>query len=242
MLEVIEKLLILQDRDRNIIRVKDELTRIPPQRQQLETKASIAKKGFEDARLQMKKMESDRKNLELEVDAKKLQIEKYALQQYQTKKNDEYRALNHEIEMAKKAIFEIENKEIDLMEQAERKQKEIAQFATLSNAAQQLADEQLAKLNACEENLCKELAGLESNRGELAAAIAPVALARYERLLKSKGENVVVGVEHGVCGGCHMRLSRQIVVHCQAQQETVACPNCGRILYYSSEMDVSVVD
>ena len=35
---------------------------------------------------------------------------------------------------------------------------------------------------------------------------------RYERIFKSKGENVVVGVEHSACGGCHMKLPAQVVV------------------------------
>jgi len=87
-----------------------------------------------------------------------------------------------------------------------------------------------------EQNLRKELAELESNREELAAAVDPAARARYERLVRSKGENVVVGVQHGVCGGCHMKLPAQILVSCQQQQEIVSCTNCGRILYYSRDM------
>ena len=41
---------------------------------------------------------------------------------------------------------------------------------------------------------------------------------RYDRLLKHKGSNVVVGIQHGVCGGCHMQLSRSTIVTCQAEQ------------------------
>ena len=68
------------------------------------------------------------------------------------------------------------------------------------------------------------------------------ARARYERLVRSKGENVVVGVQHGVCGGCHMRLPAQVLVTCQAQLELVACTNCGRILYYTPDMDLAVAE
>jgi hypothetical protein len=67
-------------------------------------------------------------------------------------------------------------------------------------------------------------------------------LLRYERLRKSKGEKVVVGVAHGVCGGCHMRLPAQILVSCQAEQEIVTCPNCGRLLYYTRDMSLAVAD
>ena len=67
-------------------------------------------------------------------------------------------------------------------------------------------------------------------------------LPRYERLRKSKGNRVVVCVEHSVCGGCHMKLPAQIVVGCQADQEVMLCPNCGRVLYYTEGMDLAVAD
>jgi predicted nucleic acid-binding Zn-ribbon protein len=53
---------------------------------------------------------------------------------------------------------------------------------------------------------------------------------------------VVVGIEHGVCGGCHMRFPVQLMVACKAAKELVTCPNCGRILYCTPEMDVAAVD
>jgi predicted nucleic acid-binding Zn-ribbon protein len=34
----------------------------------------------------------------------------------------------------------------------------------------------------------------------------------------------------------------QIVVACQKAQELVTCPNCGRILYYTRDMEVAFVD
>ena len=60
--------------------------------------------------------------------------------------------------------------------------------------------------------------------------------------MRSKGEHVVVGVDRGVCGGCHMKLPPQLLVMCQADRELVGCSNCGRILYYTREMDLTVVD
>jgi predicted nucleic acid-binding Zn-ribbon protein len=65
---------------------------------------------------------------------------------------------------------------------------------------------------------------------------------RYERLFKSKGENVVVTVEHSACGGCHMKLPTQIVTNCRAQGELVTCPNCGRILYFTRDMILTAAD
>jgi uncharacterized protein len=242
MFETIEKLLILQDRDKQISRVRAELSHIEPQRHMMKTKASGAQAGLDNAKLRVKELESRRKDLELEVQSKKQLIEKYANQQLQTRKNEEYRALAHEIEMCKEAIFKIEDQEIELMEQGEAAQKEVVNATKVSADAKKLVDDQVAQLNVREQNLKKELAELEANREELASAVESEARARYERLVKSKGDNVIVGVQHGVCGGCHMRLPTQIIVSCQAQQELVSCTNCGRILYYTRDMDLAVAE
>ncbi|MEY2427406.1 MAG: uncharacterized protein QOJ40_291 [Verrucomicrobiota bacterium] len=238
MFDTIEKLLILQDRDRKIQRVKNELAHIEPERQMLRSRAAGAQAGLEQSKLRAKQIESSRKDLELEVEAKKQLITKYANQQLQTRKNEEYRALAHEIETCKEAIFKIENQEIELMEQAEAAQKQIALATREANEARNLVEEQVAQLGTREQSLKKELADLDVNRDELAAMVDDSARARYDRLVKSKGENVVVGVQHGVCGGCHMKLPPQLLVSCQAEKELVTCINCGRILYYTRDMDL----
>jgi predicted nucleic acid-binding Zn-ribbon protein len=242
MRETIEKLLILQDRDRQILRVNNELSRIEPERHMLLTRASEATASLEAAKLRGKHIESDRKKLELEVESKKTQIEKYANQQFQTKKNDEYRALAHEIETCKQAIIKLDDQQIELMEKAELAQKDVQAANQTSNEAKKMVDGQVAALGEREQNLNKELAELVSNREQLLLAVDDVARSRYERLLKNKGATVVVGVQHGVCGGCHMRLPAQILVSTQANQELVTCINCGRILYYTREMDLAAVD
>ena len=208
----------------------------------LKNKSAGAQSGLEQAKLRVKELESRRKDLELEVQSKKQLIERYANQQLETRKNEEYRALAHEIETCKAAIFKIEDQEIELMEQGEAAQKEVGNATRLAAEAKKLGDDQITQLNDREENLKKELAGLAANREELAAAADESARGRYERLVKTKGDNVVVGVQHGVCGGCHMRLPAQILVSCQAQQELVSCTNCGRILYYTRDMDLAAVE
>jgi uncharacterized protein len=242
MLEVIEKLLILQDRDRKLRRVESELAHVEPERQNFKGKTANAQAQLENAKQRVRQIESDRKRLELDVEGKKSQIEKYANQQLQTRKNEEYRALASEIEHCKTDITKIEDQEIELMEQAEKAMKDVAQFTREFEAAKKLADDQVAQLGNREQNLKKELAELKSNREELAGAVDPGVRGRYERLTKSKGENVVVGVQHGVCGGCHMKLPAQILVACQADQEVVSCTNCGRILYFTRDMELAGAD
>jgi hypothetical protein len=242
MLEAIEKILVLQDRDHKILLVKDELSHIPSERQQLQAKAGAAQAALDAGKHEVKHLESERKKLELEVDAKKQMIDRYSLQQFQTKKNEEYRALAHEIEMCKEVIRKLEDQQLDLMEQGEAAQKQVTTANQLATEMKRNTDSVLADLATREQNLKKELTELQANREQLSEVVDEETRRRYERLLKHKGQKVVVGIQHGVCGGCHMQLSRQIVVTCQAEQEIVTCPNCGRILYYTRDMDLAVAE
>jgi predicted nucleic acid-binding Zn-ribbon protein len=242
MQEIIEKLLILQERDRKILRVTHELAHIGPEREGLRANAVATQGQLEAAKLRVKQIESERKQRDLEIESKKTQIEKYANQQLLTRKNEEYKALAHEIEMAKETIFKIEDQEIVLMEQAEVAQKDVARATTEAAAAKKLVDEQIGRLNEREENLKKELAEVQASREQAASAVDEPTRNRYERIFKSKGENVVVGVEHSSCGGCHMKLQAQILVSCQSQNEIVTCPNCGRILYFTRDMILTPAD
>jgi len=242
MLETIEKLLVLQDRDRKIHRVQEELAHISPERESLRAKASSTQAQLDAAKTRVKQIESERKRLEIEVESKKTQIEKYANQQLQTRKNEEYRALAQEIERCKAEITKIEDHEIEFMEQAEAAQKEVLRAMADASEAKKLVESQVGELDKREQNLKKDQAELLQGRTELAGVVDETARVRYERLLKSKGDNVIVGITHGVCGGCHMKLPPQIMVSCRSQKEIISCSNCGRILYYTRDMELATAD
>jgi uncharacterized protein len=243
MLGVIEKLLVLQDRDRQISQVRAEVASIAPQRDRLQARVTETKGQLDAAKLRLKQLETDRKRLELEVEGNKQQIEKYSLQQFQTKKNEEYRALAHEIDTCKAAIVTLEDQELELMEEADTVQKTVAATTQVANQSRKQVDTHLADLAEREQALNKQLAELEAGYEQLEAAVGDESvLAKYKRLRRQRGERSVVGIEHCVCGGCHMKLPTQIVVSCQGAQELLSCPNCGRILYYSPDMDLAVAD
>ena len=215
---------------------------IPAERQQHESKLSGTQTALEAAKHKIKQLESDRKKLELDVEAKKQLIEKYGLQQFQTKKNEEYRALAHEIDMCREAIVKLDDQQLEIMERMDAAQKELVVATQAAAEAKKVIDARLADLSTREQNLKKDLGGLESNRSELASAVDEDTRGRYERLFRHKGHNVVVGIQHGVCGGCHMTLNRQVVVTCMQEQEVITCPNCARILYYTRDMDLAVAE
>lgn len=231
MLEAIEKLLALQDRDQRIKTFRAELENIPVEKKAKERLLAEAAARLDASRARARETEVAKKNLEVEVASKRDQIARYRNQQLQTRKNEEFTALAHEIEAAEKAISSLEDKELELMEEGEslRPQIEAADKAYLEDKKK--IESQSVALAEKEKNLKDRIAELEASRKEALAGVDEDLLERYERLFKSKNGAAIVPLEHEICMGCHMKVTTQTVVEVNAQKAVVSCPQCGRILY-----------
>lgn len=238
MLPIIEALLVLQDRDRRLIRLKAELEAVAPQRQLLQLKAAKTQAAFEEVRKRNVHIESERKRLELEVVTMQQRINKLRTEQLGTRSNDQYKAYQHQIETTQAEISRLDDQQIELMEQAEAVGRDVAEAAKVAAGQKAETDRQLVDLAAREANLRKDHELVSAERAALAAKADPAGLWRYERILKMKGDNALVGVHRVVCGGCHVKLPMQTFLHAKAQIELTACTNCGRLLYFTPDMDV----
>ncbi len=238
MLEIIEKLLILQDRDRQIIRSEAELDRIDPEKQMAERKCAGTIQALEAAHEKVKELESKRKELELEVESFNEKIAKYSNQQLETKKNEEYQALTNEINTCKDKISDLETGILECMEESEEAADAEKKAKADADEVKKMVEGQIADLESHGKTLESRLNDLDGEREKLASAIETKVLNSYERILKLRGDKVVVGIEHSVCGGCHMKLTAQVIVSAKGQQEVVNCPHCSRILFFTSDMDL----
>ena len=238
MLEVIEKLLVLQDRDRNLIRTEAELETIEPEKQMALLKCNATVEALEQAKQKTKEIESKRKELELEVESNNGKIAKYSNQQLETKKNEEYQALTREIDGCKEKISDLETGILELMDEAEEADAATKKAQAAADEVKRMVDAQVADLDARKTNLDTRLDELDDERDKLAGEIDEVAMSQYERVLRLRGENVVMGIEHSACGGCHVKLPAQVIISCKGEQELVSCPPCSRLLYYTRDMEL----
>ena len=102
----IEKLLIVQDRDVALQKIEQELTRIPLERAKIEALIKTEKDNIESASQSLKEKEVQRNELDHEVKGKEADVARFKNQQLEVKKNEEYRALTHQIEQAEADIAE----------------------------------------------------------------------------------------------------------------------------------------
>ena len=224
-------MLVLQNRDQKIRQIKAEIKTIPQQRQSLEAQLAASASALNALKSKGQHLEMDRKKLELDAGTRRESINRLKTQQYETRKNDEFRAMGNEIERYEKEIQEIEDRELELMDQADRLKVDLAVEDKKAATARDSISRQVADLEAKGKTLESQLSQLTAERTELASKVEEDLLSLFERLFASKGDAAVVGLEHEVCTGCHMKVTTQTAHRVKNGKEIVSCEQCGRILY-----------
>jgi uncharacterized protein len=227
----LEQLLILQDRQQKIRQIQTEIETVPLRRKSLEAQLAASASAVDVLKHQTRQIEVDRKKLELDVGVRTESIARLKTQQYQTRKNDEFQAFGHEIERYENEIGKIEDEELELMVQADKVKIDLAEEEKKAAGVKESVTRQTADLDEKSKALQSRLEELTRERADLAGKIDEDLLGLFERLFKSKGDAAVVAIEHGVCTGCHMKVTSATTASARAGKEIVSCENCGRILY-----------
>ena len=227
----LEQLLVLQDRQQKIKQIETEIKTLPLQKNNLEAQLVASAASVEALKQKARQVEIDRKKLELDVGTRTESITRLKTQQYQTRKNDEFQAMGHEIERYENEIRKIEDEELELMEQVDKLKAELGANEKRAATTKESISRQMTDLESKSKTLGSRLEDLTRERAELAAKIDEDLLSRFERLFASKGDAVVVALEHEVCTGCHMKVTTATAARVRAGKEIVSCEQCGRILY-----------
>jgi predicted nucleic acid-binding Zn-ribbon protein len=230
----LEQLLILQDRQQKIRQILTEIKTLPLERAHLESQLAATAAGVESLKLKGRQVEVERKKLELDVGTRTESIARLKTQQYQTRKNDEFQAIGHEIERYENEVRKLEDQELELMIEADKLRAEIEAADKTAQATKESISRQLIDLETKSKALGARQQELETEREALASKIDADLLDQFERMFNSKGDAAIVAVEHGVCTGCHMKVTTATAARVKAGKEIVSCEQCGRILYLAA--------
>ena len=150
------------------------------------------------------------------------------------KKNEEYQALDHEIEDVKAQISRLEDEEIQvLLDIDEQKAAEVEAEAVCREKTDVL-EGRMAKLEERAARCRDELDEAVRRYDEAREPVGEPWLGTYERLRKHVRFPVVVPMADKKCQGCHLRVSAGVESEARRGKEIAACDNCGRILYFDS--------
>lgn len=231
MLDEVRALLILQDRDRRLLSIAKDLEKLPQDEARVKTKLAGDEAAVKAATDALIDCELRLKRLELDAGTRKTTIQRLKIQQFETRKNEEYQALGHEITRYEKETDDLETRELELMEEMDglREKKKSAE-ASLAHT-RSLVEEDLASIAQRRERMEAERAQTTAERDQLATQVPESILPLYQRLMKTKAGMAVAPMHEGKCGGCHMKLIASTVVAAQNAKELTRCEDCGRILY-----------
>ena len=141
-------------------------------------------------------------------------------------------AMDEEVKHLARHVSELEDREIEVMEQLEPLD---ANLATMSDELDELAsqaEELRRSISEQEEQIESELDRERSDRARLATEVPADLIARYEELRKKLGGTGAARLVGGSCGGCHLQLPAMELdrVKKAPPDAVIYCDQCGRIL------------
>ena len=231
MLPEITQLLILQDKDQTLKRLQAELKRLPLEAERAKQKLASDTEAVKQAKHAVQENEVAMKNLELQIETRKNTINRLKVQQFETRKNDEYAALGNEVVRYGNEISGLEDQEIELMEKAEALKAALGKAQDGLTASQKHVDVELGQIAERVKNIETQLAEVQTVRDGLAAKVEEDLLEMYGRIWKSRGDSAVVPVVGSVCRGCNMKVSPAVIMGVKGDKVLTNCSNCGRLVY-----------
>jgi uncharacterized protein len=231
MLDEVRALLILQDRDRRLTGITKELEKLPHEEARAKTKLSGDEAAVATAREALRQAELQVKKIELDAETRRTTIKRLKLQQFETRKNDEFHALGHEVERYAKELDDLETQELEAMEEVDRVRAILAGAEAAHGKTSVLIAQDLAGLAERRSRLEADLAEARAARDAQATQAPEDLMPLYDRLMRTKDGMALAPLREGRCGGCHMKLIPSTAIKVQSETELTRCEDCGRILY-----------
>ena len=230
MVSDVQKLMHLQEADRHILRLKEEITSLPHKVAAIEQKLAGTRAILDGAKAAVKADEAARRKHEATIQELQGKISKYRDQSLEVKTNEQYKALLHEIQFAEQDIRAQEDKILELMLKAEIREKSVK--AAEVELKDETAEIEKEKAEARERTAVdeKELADWTAQRERLRAGIDPDLLRRFERVSRFRGSGLSE-VRGQKCLACQVMLRPQTYNEVKSGK-IVECESCQRILFF----------
>ena len=236
MLPELKTLVELQNLDREIKDVTQELERLPELLAAETGKLQELKEGYATFGQDLENLKSRRRSLESEMADMEEGIKKSRQRLMEIKSNIEHKAMLKEIAFKEDQRDKKETGILEIMDLMEAKTREIAEQDQKAKEQQAFLDQQQVYFKGQIKELKKQLASLEEVRRKLRKGVSAPMFKRYEFIRQRRNGTAVAPVREGVCLGCNMNILPQQFIDLQKGEEILQCPHCQRILYWLDEL------
>ncbi len=227
-------LLVLQDRDLKCENFRKQLEAVPYEISKEEQAIAQERDKLEAAKMELKELVVQREAAEGEIESLEAAVVRYKTQQMQVKKNEEYTALQHEIDNHKEKVGEQEDVVLGLMDAIEAKEAENKVLESEGSERIAVMEAHIQRLRLSEDSYRKDLEEAGQALEEARAGIDEEVAKAYAFVkTQVKRGPYVVELEGGNrCSGCHLKVSGEVEATARRGKERVRCDNCGRMVFF----------
>jgi predicted nucleic acid-binding Zn-ribbon protein len=232
----LEHLIRLQKVDEQIAQLLHSIAELPKHLASLEEKLRGRKAALDEAEKSIVAEEAKRRRLDSDLKDLQQKVLKYRGQSSSVKTNDEFRALQHEIDFAEAEVRKIDDQLLQAMEKNEALQAARAEAAAAFAEQQALVEQEKIAARAAAEEQEAKLAGLRAEREEHRKGIDSAILSTYDRIASSSRKTGLARVQGQRCLACQMYLRPQIWNQVRSGQ-LLTCESCARLLYFDVSLE-----
>jgi predicted nucleic acid-binding Zn-ribbon protein len=225
-------LIALQRLDSAAQAAERRLAEGPDREKALEARLVAAREAVAAAKQHLADSQNARRAVEKDVALHQGRLSKFREQAMAVKTNQEYHAVQKEIEYAQTEMKAAEDKVLERMLEADEL------TAAVKKADTELASE-TRKADADRKAMAAELAELRSSlerfaaeRAGLARSLSPELMVTFERVAQRRNGIAVAEARDGICTICHVRLRPQVFNSVRRNDQIIQCDSCNRILYF----------
>lgn len=234
MIRELENLVRLQRCDVEIHALESRLKAIPEQIADLQREVATERANVKSAEERLSECKRARRTLEGELELLETKINKYKDQLMQVKSNDEYRAMQKQIQTVKDDISAKEDMILVKMEEGDALQQDLRE-------RKGELEQGLAHVRKLEGDLQAEASRLQSelelrqrDRDEIRKVLPANLLKQYQQISKVRGGVAVAEAKDDHCQECNVRLRPQVYQLLRIGDSIQRCDNCSRILYFEA--------
>jgi uncharacterized protein len=232
MIESLASLIALQALDTAADAARKKISEVPAAERALDASLASAKAAVDEAKSKVNDNATARRALEKDVATVDARMAKFEEHKAAVKTNQEYQALNHEIEVAQASKSTLEDQIIALMDEGD------TLTAALKAAEAAFADEKekaeasRAALHADKAAQEAEITRLSGERKTATASIPAALLAKYDQIARIRKGLAVTAMKAGHCTACNVRLRPHVEQQVRHNETILTCDSCQRILYF----------
>lgn len=227
----LEALLQLQEKDKAVMVIEDELQSVAPVLEEMDAEIARVEAQLAAARTRMTEADSRRGELESKIESYRVMQERRRQRLEWVRGAKEASALMAELDLARSVLAKEEAEWIrsaDRVQEAERIATEAEEaLEELKRAQAPKREEMAAKRAECEDRL----AVAKRERGTVAADVRSESLELYERIRQGRTPLVLYALQGGACGYCYTAVPLNRRQKIQNGQAVEACEACGVLIY-----------